>query len=182
MNQADIGNHNPRVGGSSPSSATINQALTGERKSGFTNSVNRKPATFSDLALMPSFRRDLYLRYWKGDKPSVIALKQARKAMLGPAKPNSGGEACAAVYFIQAPNGPIKIGRAVNVANRLRALQTSHPSGLRLLAVALGGYRFERAYHRQFAEHRLHGEWFEPHPEILAEIDRLSTPTPEAMK
>jgi len=32
---------------------------------------------------------------------------------------------------------------------------------------------FERAYHRQFAAHRLHGEWFAPHPDILAEIDRL---------
>lgn len=35
----------------------------------------------------------------------------------------------------------------------------------------------ERAYHAMFKAHRLHGEWFEPHPDILAEIARL-TPTP----
>ena len=32
----------------------------------------------------------------------------------------------------------------------------------------------EKEYHPRFAEHRLHGEWFHPHPDILAEIDRLN--------
>jgi hypothetical protein len=37
---------------------------------------------------------------------------------------------------------------------------------------------FEVAYHRLFAEHRAFGEWFEPHPDILAEVDRLTQGSP----
>lgn len=79
----------------------------------------------------------------------------------------------AKVYFIQTLNGEIKIGMAQDVAKRLAGLQTAHPVKLTLLAVAEGGSEQEKAYHRQFAEHRLHGEWFSPHPDILAEIERL---------
>lgn len=76
------------------------------------------------------------------------------------------------VYFIQAACGSIKIGRARNVAYRIRDLQCANPQRLTLLAVAIDGGR-EAGYHRQFKDHRLHGEWFSPHPDILAEIERL---------
>lgn len=80
----------------------------------------------------------------------------------------------ALVYFIQAGDGgPIKIGLAADVQSRLRSLQTSHHAKLALLATAAGGSKVERAYHKQFADHRHEGEWFSPHPDILAEIDRL---------
>lgn len=32
----------------------------------------------------------------------------------------------------------------------------------------------ERDYHARFAAHRLRGEWFAPHPDILAEIEHLN--------
>ena len=78
------------------------------------------------------------------------------------------------VYFIASDDGPIKIGVAINPQSRLKGLQTSHPSQLRILALTTGGTQQESAYHRQFGAHRLTGEWFNPAPEIIAEIERLA--------
>lgn len=77
------------------------------------------------------------------------------------------------VYFIQTTEGQIKIGMASNITERMQILQIGHPSKLELLVYTPGGRDKEKAYHRQFSAHRLSGEWFNPHSEILAEIDRL---------
>lgn len=77
------------------------------------------------------------------------------------------------VYFIGGDVGAIKIGLAGNAKRRLATIQAHSPIPVRLLAVIAGGREVEMSYHRRFAAHRLHGEWFEPHPDILAEIDRL---------
>lgn len=82
------------------------------------------------------------------------------------------------VYFIQVgEGGPIKIGIAQNPQARLSSLQTGHHDTLFIRAIGHGGAEQERAYHATFAQHRLRGEWFEPHADILAEIERLS-PSP----
>lgn len=79
------------------------------------------------------------------------------------------------VYFIQCgEGGPIKIGIARDPAKRLAGLQTGHFERLQLRALTTGGAKQERAYHDRFAAHRLHGEWFSPHPDLLAEIARLN--------
>jgi len=78
------------------------------------------------------------------------------------------------VYFIQANTGQIKIGIARDVKCRLARLRTMSPVSLSLLAQTDGGQPQEATYHARFAEHRLHGEWFSPHPDILAEIERLN--------
>jgi hypothetical protein len=79
------------------------------------------------------------------------------------------------VYFIGAgDNGPIKIGIAASPPQRLASLQVGHWLKLSILATVDGGRPAERAYHNRFAAYRLHGEWFDRHPDILAEIDRLS--------
>lgn len=78
------------------------------------------------------------------------------------------------VYFIGASNGPIKIGLSRDPVTRLARLSTSSPVALTLLAWNFGGRSTEADYHHRFNLHRLNGEWFNPHPEILAEIDRLS--------
>jgi hypothetical protein len=83
-------------------------------------------------------------------------------------------------YFIAADEGPIKIGHSVNVQSRLKTLQSSCPLKLSVYAVAPGGEQRESAYHCQFGEYRLHGEWFERVPEIMAEIDRLNGSTTSA--
>lgn len=77
------------------------------------------------------------------------------------------------VYFIGADVGCVKIGEALDPDRRLRTLQSGSPVQLRILATTFGGPVLERDYHRKFAAHRLHGEWFTRCPEIEAEIARL---------
>ena len=77
------------------------------------------------------------------------------------------------VYFIRAESGPIKIGIALDPAERLAGLQISHFEKLSLLTTAPGGIRLETKLHHRFAHLRIRGEWFRPAPELLAEIARL---------
>lgn len=77
------------------------------------------------------------------------------------------------LYFIGSDNGPIKIGISISPYKRLKQLQTSHPYRLKILAIVAGGCQQEPEYHERFAAFRLEGEWFEPRPELLAEIERL---------
>jgi hypothetical protein len=79
------------------------------------------------------------------------------------------------IYFIGGDTGAIKIGLARSPERRLISLQCGSPIQLRILAQGPGSQRDERALHQRFAAHRLHGEWFEPHPTILAEIARLNS-------
>lgn len=80
----------------------------------------------------------------------------------------------ATVYFIQSETGLIKIGASHDPGQRIKALQAMSPAKLTILATVSGHIGDERAYHKQFAAHRSHGEWFHPHPDILAEITRLA--------
>lgn len=65
------------------------------------------------------------------------------------------------IYFAQTnDNAFIKIGYASNVKNRLAALQTGAPQGVKLLAAMPGDHKVERALHERFAGLRGHGEWF----------------------
>jgi len=79
------------------------------------------------------------------------------------------------LYFIQGVDGgPIKIGITKSLRSRMIGLQGSCPVVLRVLAaVRRGGWRHEDAAHRRFKEHRLHGEWFAPHAELLAHIEMV---------
>lgn len=78
------------------------------------------------------------------------------------------------LYFIGSAGGPIKIGISVDPAKRVRQLQTGYPYELKVFATVRGGCLLEPEYHARFAAHRLQGEWFNPHPEVLAEIERLN--------
>jgi hypothetical protein len=73
------------------------------------------------------------------------------------------------LYFIQAgDNGPIKIGVARNFEKRLASMQSSCPELLIVLKVIpSAGHSMEKHLHRYFAAHRLRGEWFSPHPDVL---------------
>lgn len=77
------------------------------------------------------------------------------------------------IYFIGGDVGHIKIGVSRSPHSRLAGIQTGSPIPLRILATVTGGFDEERAYHARFAAHRVQGEWFERHPDILAEIERL---------
>lgn len=72
------------------------------------------------------------------------------------------------IYFIQsASGGPIKIGYSENVRARLKQLQTGAAEQYLLLAYMDGGKSDEEAIHFCLAEHRVRGEWFQPHDDVL---------------
>lgn len=112
---------------------------------------------------------------WAGTGLSPQAVKAAWIEAIEEAKPKAPPEPIGTsdLYFIQSAAGPIKIGVSNNVAKRLKGLQTSNPHKLTVLAIVRGGALMEFEYHQRFADHRLEGEWFDPHPDILAEIARL---------
>lgn len=71
------------------------------------------------------------------------------------------------VYFIQAADGYVKIGRANDVDFRLRALQTAHAKELTLLRSIDGDAVEEWECHYVFRDARIRGEWFEFREEML---------------
>ncbi len=73
------------------------------------------------------------------------------------------------VYFIQAEQSRlIKIGKANQVYRRLQTLQTGSPEKLRILMTLPTDA--EKTYHMQFADSRVHGEWFQPSDTLLSFI------------
>lgn len=78
-----------------------------------------------------------------------------------------------AVYFIRrGEDGPIKIGVSVRPNIRLGELQVGSPEDLTLLGVIPGDFDTERSLHRQFRHLHLRGEWYAPHPDLMAFIAR----------
>lgn len=78
------------------------------------------------------------------------------------------------VYFIQSEiGGPIKIGVSGNPQERMDSLQMYYPFKLLVIAtIKEGGYKKESELHKRFAKYRLHGEWFDPVPELLDYINK----------
>lgn len=76
------------------------------------------------------------------------------------------------IYYIgSAETGRMKIGyTAGNPVKRLRALQTGSPTKLALFAMHPGTPELEQKLHRQFADARLHGEWFDASDELLIHL------------
>lgn len=79
------------------------------------------------------------------------------------------------VYFVQVqpPDGPIKIGRATSVHDRISSLQTGSPYPLHVLHTYPCERTEEKALHARFQHLRIHGEWFKAEPELLEFIDDL---------
>ncbi len=79
------------------------------------------------------------------------------------------------VYFIQCngPTGPVKIGWSANVNRRQSDLQMSTPYDLALIGKHYGERSLEAELHALFADHSIRGEWFHPHPDILAAAEQL---------
>lgn len=80
------------------------------------------------------------------------------------------------IYFIQGKDGgPVKIGVANDPKKRLADLQRTSPVDLVIIGARPGDTFVERELHERFADFRLHGEWFEASPVILAEVTAWST-------
>jgi hypothetical protein len=77
-------------------------------------------------------------------------------------------------YFMRdRVSGFIKIGMALNPHERRARLSSSGRRDMEILLTLRDG-NLEGCYHQHFADLCVGGEWFEPHPDILAEIERLS--------
>lgn len=143
---------------------------------------SRRNPTIEELARMPDYRRNFLLRYWRGgDRPSDDDVANAvAQAVQEEFETISGRVVNRFVYFIQADTGLIKIGVASNVKKRLGQLRGASPVPLTLLLAVPAGAIFEYNMHHKFRQFRVHGEWFSPASELLAEIERLSSlpPTP----
>ena len=85
------------------------------------------------------------------------------------------------VYFVQHDgSGPIKIGAAWNIAQRVRMLQTGNPYPLHLRGYIADDqpHVLEKQLHARFAALRLGGEWFRSDPPLQAFIDEHTTRGP----
>lgn len=134
-----------------------------------------RPKRLPPISWGRSFRHDLGMRLYG---PEARAARAARyrdvKAEAPPTQQTLPPEkASGFVYFIQQASGSIKIGYSAYPDQRLKSLRTSSPEPMTLLAMTCGSRTTERRYHDRFSSHRLEGEWFYPHPEILAEIETL---------
>jgi hypothetical protein len=74
------------------------------------------------------------------------------------------------VYFVQRPDGHIKIGVSCDTKKRVRGLETQGGHALKHLGEMAGGLDAEGWLHDRFASARRIGEWFEPTEELLAFI------------
>lgn len=83
------------------------------------------------------------------------------------------------IYFLRnTDNGHIKIGftEKDDADVRRDQCQTGNSGPLVVLATMPGGRNEERAMHMKFAAYGLEGEWFLPHPELLAIIPASGLP------
>lgn len=67
----------------------------------------------------------------------------------------------------------IKIGWAMCVRTRIGTLKTGNPRPLILAATLPGPAKYERIIHKFFRFCRWRGEWFKPHPQLLAFIEDI---------
>jgi hypothetical protein len=82
------------------------------------------------------------------------------------------------VYFIQAENGLIKIGRTTDLPARLATMRTDSPIDIRLLASFIGSIGAEKELHQRFSHLRVRGEWFKAEADLLEYIKSTTTPPP----
>jgi hypothetical protein len=79
------------------------------------------------------------------------------------------------VYFARlGENGPIKIGHAKNLKNRLESIQCHNPHLVTIVCVTDGGLKKEKELHGFFKNYKIHGEWFYPHNDILNYMKSLT--------
>jgi hypothetical protein len=75
------------------------------------------------------------------------------------------------IYFARAgETGTVKIGRAKDIARRLRSLQCGHSAPLVLIRQMDGDSKEEAWLHSHFRQQRVRGEWFKFDPSMLTVV------------
>lgn len=136
-------------------------------------------ATVSDAELYDGIEDPRVVRQLKAkvadgsvDRGLLVEAAEMRKASRAARSPRT---APSQIYFVGAEvTGLIKIGCASDPRARLRSLQTGSPDRLTLIATVRGGMDVERDLHRQFADARVHGEWFWQSEALVRFIEALS--------
>lgn len=77
------------------------------------------------------------------------------------------------VYFAQDEDGLIKIGTSEMPLRRVKQLRLLRKQRIELLGCLKGGFEEEHALHLRFAAHRVAGEWFKPHSDVLSLVADL---------
>lgn len=79
------------------------------------------------------------------------------------------------IYLVQSPSGHYKIGKAKDVTNRLKTFEVKMPFEIELIHVipCSNYHKAESKLHKQYANKRLNGEWFELTPEDVATIKSI---------
>lgn len=88
------------------------------------------------------------------------------------------------LYLVQAATGDglVKIGRTRDIDARMKALSIGSPVPLRVVhLIPQAGY-LEKELHELFSAHRRHGEWFDPHPDILGWFRTASEAPSEVLR
>lgn len=81
------------------------------------------------------------------------------------------------VYFIRSKrSGRIKIGYSKNVLQRAMSVRSMACSNVTILGTMEGDRITEKSLHLWFDWLNITGEWFEPHAELLAYIEKAATP------
>jgi hypothetical protein len=85
------------------------------------------------------------------------------------------------VYFLQGEvTKLIKIGFTTHsIKDRTNDLQTGSPDKLVPLRAVLGRRELEQRLHQRFAQHRVHGEWFHPHADVMYFVEHYVPSDPE---
>lgn len=76
------------------------------------------------------------------------------------------------IYFIESGN-MVKIGRTKDIEKRMSSIRTSCPFPIKLLAYVVADPDLEKRIHRDFAEDRVHGEWFNLSEKLCKFIEKL---------
>lgn len=72
------------------------------------------------------------------------------------------------VYFVERPNGDVKIGFTARLSARIPAI-AAYEGDVRLIGLRRGGRRMERYLHEKLAEDRIgRSEWFRPSAAVIA--------------
>jgi hypothetical protein len=74
------------------------------------------------------------------------------------------------VYAIECVPGYVKVGRANDISQRMKELQTACPFDLKLLAVLSHDPNDESIWHHRFRSCHYRGEWFHECPLVMGAI------------
>jgi hypothetical protein len=81
------------------------------------------------------------------------------------------------VYFLRGAN-EVKIGFSRNLPQRLEKLRNGNAFPVFICKIVAGTQATERRFHKQFAEYRIRGEWFDLRGRLAKYLERHVRPLP----